>query len=59
MHRPVLKSMLKPGTNEINVPEGQIGINLNQEKLHFAYGLILKKYWVLTVPNHPVPFIHT
>ncbi len=41
---PRFKSMLKPGTHEINVPEGKVGTNLNQEKMQFAYGLILKKY---------------
>ena len=41
---PGFKTMLNPDTNEINEPEGQTGVNLNQEKLHFAYGLILKKY---------------
>jgi hypothetical protein len=41
---PRFKSMLKPGTHEINVPEGKVGTNLNHEKMQFAYGLILKKY---------------
>jgi hypothetical protein len=41
---PRFKTMLKPGTNEIVVPEGDIAFNLNQERLQFAYGLILKKY---------------
>lgn len=41
---PRFKSMLKPGTNQIDVPEGQVGVDLNQERLRFAYGLILKKY---------------
>jgi len=41
---PRFKTMLKPGTNEIVVPEGDIALKLNQERLHFAYGLILKKY---------------
>lgn len=48
---PRFKSMLKPGTNEINVPEGLAGINLNQEKMHFAYGLILKKYLGVNSPE--------
>ncbi|MDZ4807210.1 MAG: hypothetical protein SGI96_02965 [Bacteroidota bacterium] len=41
---PRFKTMLKPGTNQIEVPEGDIAFKLNQERLHFAYGLILKKY---------------
>ncbi len=41
---PRFKTMLKPGTNEIEVPEGDIAYKLNQERLQFAYGLILKKY---------------
>jgi hypothetical protein len=35
---------LKPGTNEINIPDTQTGLNLTAEKLHFAYRMILKKY---------------
>jgi hypothetical protein len=38
------ENLLKPGTNEINVPENQVGLSLSQEKLHLAYALILKKY---------------
>lgn len=41
---PLFKTMLKPGTNQIMVPEGEITDKLNQERLQFAYGLILKKY---------------
>jgi hypothetical protein len=48
---PRFKSMLKPGTQEINVPEGQVGSNLNQEKMQFAYGLILKKYLGVNSPE--------
>jgi hypothetical protein len=48
---PRFKTMLKPGTYEIDVPEGQIGIDLNQEKLQFAYGLILKKYLGVNSPE--------
>jgi hypothetical protein len=48
---PRFKSMLRPGTNEINVPEGQVGTNLNQEKMQFAYGLILKKYLGVNSPE--------
>ena len=57
---PLFKTMLKPGTNEIDVPESQAGINLGQEKLHFAYGLLLKKYLGVNSPEtsrsiHPYP----
>ena len=57
---PLFKTMLKPGTNEINVPESQVGINLTQEKLHFAYSLVLKKYLGVVTPEsfrsvHPYP----
>ena len=48
---PRFKTMLKPGTYEINVPEGQIGTDLNQEKIQFAYGLILKKYLGVNSPE--------
>ncbi|MEO7984849.1 MAG: hypothetical protein ABI688_12285, partial [Bacteroidota bacterium] len=41
---PRFKTMLKPGTNQIMVPEGEVAINLNQERMNFAYGLVLKKY---------------
>ena len=36
--------MLKPGTNEIIVPAGEIAMDLSKQRLQFAYGLILKKY---------------
>ena len=57
---PFFKMMLKPGTYEINVNDGQIGINLNAEKLEFAYGLILNKYMGMNSPKfsrsmHPFP----
>lgn len=57
---PRFKSMLKPGSNEINVPNGQPGTNLSEEKLEFAYGLILKKYLGVNSPEssrsiHPYP----
>jgi hypothetical protein len=42
---PLFKTLLlKPGTNEIVIPSSESGDSLNQEKLHFAYGLVLKKY---------------
>ncbi len=48
---PRFKTMLNPDTYEMNVPEGQIGSNLNQEKLQFAYGLLLKKYLGVNSPE--------
>ena len=36
--------LLKPDSNEIHIPENEISETLNREKLHFAYGLVLKKY---------------
>jgi hypothetical protein len=41
---PRFKSMLKPNTNQIMVPDGEVAVKLNQERFAFAYGLILKKY---------------
>jgi hypothetical protein len=38
------KLLIKQGTNEIQIPENDIGDSLNLEKLHFALGLVLKKY---------------
>ncbi len=35
---------IKPGTNEIKVPEDANGKNLNDEKFQFACGMVLKKY---------------
>ena len=48
---PRFTSMLKPGTHEIIVPEGQAGSDIDQEKMHFAYGLILKKYLGVNSPE--------
>ena len=42
---PLFKTLLlKPGTHEIQIPGTDISDNLNRERLHFAYGLVLKKY---------------
>ena len=51
---------LKPGTNEVNVPNNDIGNNLNKEKMLFAYGKILNKYRGYSSPDcassvHPYP----
>ncbi|HYM93260.1 MAG TPA: hypothetical protein VET23_03920, partial [Chitinophagaceae bacterium] len=42
---------LKPGTNEINVPDGQISEQLNREKIFYAYAMILKKYCGYNSPD--------
>jgi hypothetical protein len=57
---PIFKTILKPGTYEINVADDETGINLNKEKLEFAYGLILRKYLGVNSPlfsrsMHPYP----
>lgn len=36
--------LLKPGSNEVIIPDNPAYSDMNREKLHFAYGLILKKY---------------
>jgi hypothetical protein len=36
---------LKPGTNEIKIPDDNIKTSLNHEKLDFAYRIILKKFF--------------
>jgi hypothetical protein len=38
------KLMLVPGTRTIQLPDGDMGPRLEQERLNFAYSLILKKY---------------
>ncbi|MEI9908534.1 MAG: GAF domain-containing protein [Bacteroidota bacterium] len=53
---------LKPGSNEVNIPNDKIGSNLNEDKMMFAYNMILKKYcgyvapeWSRTVYPYPDP----
>ncbi len=42
---PLFKNLLlKPGTQEMQIPENDINQLLNWERLHFAYGVVLKKY---------------
>jgi hypothetical protein len=42
---PLFKELLlKPGTNELLIKSNSSNNDINREKLHFAYGLILKKY---------------
>ncbi|MBN8675898.1 MAG: hypothetical protein J0L56_17325 [Chitinophagales bacterium] len=50
---PLFKSiLLKPGTNEINVPDNKTGAQLSEEKLQFAYGMILQKYLGYNSPDN-------
>lgn len=35
---------MKPGTDQINVPNEQVARSLTHERLQFAYGMILKKF---------------
>jgi len=49
---PLFKTqLLKQGTNEIYVPQNNVGDSLNQQRLQFAYGLILKKYIGFNSPD--------
>lgn len=48
---PRFNSMLNPGTNEINVPKSLVANNLDQQRMQFAYGLILKKYLGVNSPE--------
>jgi hypothetical protein len=55
---------IKPGTNEVNVPDSAIGESLNKEKMEFAYGMILRKYCGYHYPEttgwvHPYHDPHT
>jgi hypothetical protein len=43
--------LLKPGTNEIAIPNDEASEGINSEKLHFAYGLVLKKYLGYNSPD--------
>lgn len=49
---PLFKDLLlKPGSNEIHIPENENSESRNREKLHFAYGLVLKKYMGYNSPE--------
>jgi hypothetical protein len=45
------KNLISPGSNDINVPENQVGLSLSQEKLNLAYGIILRKYLSFQSPD--------
>ncbi|OSZ80981.1 hypothetical protein CAP36_07015 [Chitinophagaceae bacterium IBVUCB2] len=49
---PLFKThLIRPNTNEIQFPENQAGDSLAQQRLSFAYGLILKKYLGFNSPD--------
>jgi hypothetical protein len=49
---PLFKTLfLKPDSNQINIPNDKIGHSLSQEKLRFAYGMILNKYLGYNIPD--------
>lgn len=49
---PVFKTMLlRPGTNEIDLSKGGIAEEVNREKLHFAYNLLLKQHMKVSSPE--------
>lgn len=49
---PLFKQLLlKPGSNEILIKDNPANTDINREKLHFAYGLILKKYMGYNSPE--------
>lgn len=60
---PLFKTiLLKPGTNEITVPDVATAATLGIEKNYFAYGLILKKYLGFNNPENAksvYPFVDT
>ena len=43
---------IKPGTNEVKIPDDATGIKLYKERLEFAYGMILKKYCGYNSPDN-------
>ncbi len=42
---------IKPGTNQVNVPDNELGKALSKEKYLFAYHIILKKYFGYEGPD--------
>jgi len=51
---------LKPGTDQVSIPENDLGRDLSKEKFLFAYYIILKKYFNYDAPetSHTVyPFM--
>jgi hypothetical protein len=46
------KLLIRPGTEEMHIPEGEKNDELNREKLHFAMGLVLKKYLGYNSPEN-------
>lgn len=55
---------IKPGTNEVNMPDSATSFSLSRERLQFAYGMILRKYCGYNSPQatgwtHPYSDPHT
>ena len=42
---------MKPGSNEVQIPNEKIQENLEREKVQFAYNLVLKKYLNVPMPS--------
>lgn len=49
--KPFHHLFIKPGTNEIKIPEGEIGLDLVKERLKNAYLLVLRKYCGYSKPK--------
>src|SRR5688572_8893248 len=45
---------MKPGTNEVQIPNEKIQQNLEREKIQFAYNLVLKKFLQVPMPSAAV-----
>lgn len=49
---PIFRKMLiGPGSNDININAGEVTGELNREKVHFAYNLLLKKFMNFSMPD--------
>lgn len=46
------KLLIKTGTEEMHIPEGEKNDELSREKLHFAMGLVIKKYMGYKSPEN-------
>ena len=48
------QAFMKPGTNEVHIPNEKIQENLEREKIQFAYHLILNKFLHVQMPSSAV-----
>jgi hypothetical protein len=48
---------IKPGTNEVDVPDTATGASLSKQKMEFAYSMILRKYCGYSSPE-TVSWVH-